>query len=201
MAVLNLTDIYIAYFRNIAIQHALIAHKVQILPNGDIGDPIIGQATFDVLMQSEVKEIQLARTYINPNAEYLLLAILPGGNSEEREDANHFKNYFGGYIILKKTSTRTDKKDTFWKNMPDAERVGLQIAARMVEDSKNKHPLFARQSDVIHNLKLRWQEKIVEDIWYGYLFTFHFQNIIPSCADATGATWLDSGLTPHNIKL
>jgi hypothetical protein len=198
MAVRNLTDAYIAYFRDKAINHKKILHQVTVLPNGDIED-VLGQCTFDVLFQNEIKDIEIAREDIRPDADFILLAVLPTPNTEEREDANHQNNYFGGFIVLKKASRRDTKKKLFWKGIAEAEDICNDILNRMVADSNNKHPLFSRSIDRIDKTKSRKLERNGKDNWVGFLCTFSFHNILTICPDPT--VWADGGLTPHNIKL
>jgi hypothetical protein len=198
MAVRNLTDAYIAYFRDKAINHKKILHQVTVLPNGDIED-VLGQCTFDVLFQSEIKDIAIAREDIRPDADFILLAVLPTPNTEEREDANHQNNYFGGFVVLKKISRRTTKKKELWKGIAEVEDICNDILQIMVADSKNNHPLFNRSIDRIEKTKSRKLERTTEDNWIGNLCTFSFFNILTICPDPT--VWVNGGLSDHNIKL
>jgi hypothetical protein len=176
---------YIQYFRHLANMYTSLSHQQET-----------GSATFDVVLQNQVKELDIARTGINPASETLMLAVIPTIELNETEDAQGRRNYTGAFFILKKYHPKNDPKMKFWAVMGEAEQAGIDILERMVKDSLNKHPLFSRSIDTLDKLEARFIERVIDDKWYGYLVTFKFATKIP-CTGAGDATkWRDGGITP-----
>ncbi len=177
---------YIRYFKYLAQKHPLLLH-----------DDTIGGKTFDVVLQRDIKELDIARMGIKSDADFILILVIPTMETEDAEDGNAKRTHLGGFLILKKTSPRTDAKYEWWNSLPETEVIALQILQRMVADSQAGHPLFHRQADRFENLNARFSERVVEEKWVGFLVTFSYKNILPHCP--IDCVWTDSGTTPTDL--
>lgn len=184
---LPFVNTYIKYFEYLAQKHPLILHQ-----------NIVGLKAFDMVLQRDIKELSIARMDINPNADFILLAVIPTDETEGSEDGNAKQVHTGGFFVLKKNAPRTEEKTEWWNAMYETQLIAYNILQRMITDSQNGHPLFHRQADRFENLNPRFSERVIEEKWYGYLVTFSFKNILPECP-LLDCVWTDSGVTPKNL--
>lgn len=186
---LPFVNTYIKYFEYLAKKHPIFRHRNEV-----------GSKTFDVVLQRDIKDLEIARTDINAASEFILIAVVPTKETLPSEDGNAKNDYTGGFFVLKKYSPKTNKKDDWWTALYETEVIGTQILQRMVFDSQNKHPLFHRQCDAYSQLNARFSERTIDGNWYGFLVTFNIKNILPDCP--LPCAWLDGGnfgTTPHDF--
>lgn len=176
--------LYNLYFKHIAKMHPLLSHRDEV-----------GSYAFDIVLQSDVKELTFTRGDVNPSGDFILLAVVPTLEMQEAMDGSVRRTYTGGFFILKKHTPRNNDKRAWWSGMADTEIIAIQILQRIVMDSRNKHPLFDRSCDAMGHLNYRLIERIIDEKWYGYLVTFNFYNIIPDCPRMDCA-WIDNGISP-----
>lgn len=185
---LSFVNTYCRYFEYIAKMHPSLRHRSEI-----------GSKTFNVILQRDIKELDMARVDINAAAEFILLAIIPTDETVPTEDGNTMRVHTGGFFVFKKCAPRTERKNEWQNALYDCEVLAEHVLQRMVVDSQNGHPLFHRQADRYEYLNARKTERVLEEKWFGYLVTFQYKNILPDCP-LLSCAWLDGGdggRTPH----
>lgn len=178
-------NLYVQYFKYLAQKHPQILHIDEV-----------GKYTFDVVTQTNIRDLSISQTDINPAAEYIMLLVSPTIEGLGRDDGGVDDLHTGAFFILKKFAARNNDKRDWWNFMPDVKAIVKSILRRIVKDSRNKHPLFQRSVDVFGKLNYKLIERVIDEKWYGYLVTFNFKNITPDCPDAT-TPWTDAGVTPY----
>lgn len=183
---------YIEYFQYLA------QHNTQI---ADVAT--MGRRTFDVLPQESLNEEKFRSEFSATTPFYFGIVIPSVSEIEDVTDRDGRADVFGGFLILKKHSPRSEKPNEWRVCMSDTYEISVNILRRMVRDSQNKHPLFSRSLDAFLWLRASWIPKFGMsngENYSGYLVTFHFEQFITMLLTAPtqeAATWTDSGVTPY----
>lgn len=132
------------------------------------------------------------------------------------------KSMTGGFIVAKYHSHRAGGKDSFFEAMRDSEKVVDQIIAKMINDSRNGHPLFNYSLNDPTSFNIQAKHNAGEVGYSGYLATFQFNSFWNECMDQQTAwntteegswttpdgdswvfdgplSWGDGGLTPEDL--
>lgn len=173
-----------AYFRYLCTQHPKLLHS-----------ETSGQQVF------EVKPVEEAFSAFRTGAVekgYFVRMLLPtmgfsnGGTTPRKE-------YQFGLMVGKQYSRREDAKLAGITALGLAEKVADELVARMIQDSRNGHPLFEGCCDMPDDLNMTGDNYLFEgDGSYAaqlYMFDLSTPRFLET--DCQTITWADGGLTPY----
>ena len=173
---------YVNYFEYQAAQHPAIQHSAE-RPVFEVVD--FEEAWSD--FRTKIKE-----------KDYMMRLALPSGglsgNSDETIDV------MGGFLIAKYFKTRTGTSQDLITTLDDCMRVGIEIAEKIVADSKNGHPLWYWSANSPETLDLTFTPRVwTGDAAYaGWMFIFRFNTDWRNCSKhPTEPGWPDGGFTPY----
>ena len=175
---------YVAYFKHQAEAHPDLLHS-----------DTAGQRVFAVIDQAAASGDFRAGA---KDKGFILRLVEPVGGAEG--DAQPLVSVLGGFIIARVHSQRVLGDTDQTSAMDDSWRVGMDIAAKVLNDSQNGHPLWNYSVNTPAMLSLNWQPRLnAGDVAYaGWLFTFRWKLPMAVCVGVPGAPdWTDGGLTPY----
>ena len=177
---------YIKYFEWQATKHPQLAHS-----------PTLGNRVFAVIDQ------EAARGDFRSGAKekgFIMRLIEPSAAGAGTGDPT--VRFLGGFIIAKHYAPRSGGDADRGTAKGAALKVGMDIVAKITNDSNNGHSFWYWSANTVEALDLNIQPRdFVGDVSYGgWMFTFRFSNPLRLCLAAPGQpAWLDGGVTPDPI--
>lgn len=126
---------------------------------------------------------------------YAVRLILPTFGFDD-QGGQGLKKYQVGLLVVKYYSRREDDKNAVITAMSEAEKIGDDFVARIVNDSRNGHPLFyGADSPGAMQIEGDFLDVQGDGSYAGVMYFLNFQTfrgLDALCNDV----WEDSGLTP-----
>jgi hypothetical protein len=179
--------LYRQYFEHLCTIHPDLLHK-----------PASDEYVFEIL--SIEQAFGDYRTAIKEKGFMFRLIEYTFQLDDQSEDARQLKQ--GGFIIAKYSSSREEGTPSYINAIEESEKIALEFAEKMIDDSRNRHPIFYSS---INNLReLKWNAQIIQSTgdgnYHGWLCTFAFNSSIRNClSQHPDANWKIP--SPHNFEV